>query len=61
MGKTFKVVKTVWIDEKPNTDEKNKPIKNRTKVKTLEVIATGLEWDAAKEIRKASKGEIIPE
>ena len=56
MAKTFKVVKTVWQDEK---DEKD----NLTgiKVKTLETVATGLEWEAAKEIRKASKGEIIPE
>lgn len=56
MAKTFKVVKTVWQDEK---DENEKL--TGIKVKTLETVATGLEWDAAKEIRKASKGDIFEE
>ena len=58
---TFKVVKTVWKEEEPNADEKNKPVVNHTRIKTLEVVASGLEFSAAKEISKASKGEIIPE
>ena len=54
--KTFKVVKTVWQDEKDSND---KP--TGIKVKTLELVEKGLNFETAKEIRKASKGEIIPE
>lgn len=55
MTKLFKVVKTVW------TDEEKEGKKTGIKIKVLETVATGLEFSAAKEIRKASKGEIIPE
>ena len=62
MAKIFKVVKTVWVDEVPNADEKNKPLASHTKVKTLETVSSGLTWEDAKKLRKETRtGEIFPE